>query len=194
MTIEEKFLFTFPFFAILVLCIVISCRLSVKTKSVLFIFWILLASVWFWHRPQYLLHRWKTDSFEDSNVSILSFGLRAHAYAYEEFLSDIVFYRPILQEVLLNNPDPKMRIRAALFLGYSKKESDRQTFYQALEDPEFSVRLAASLGLLPQEYSRSPESFLAYSKFCLLMKQVEDCNPDEKLIREFVDLSKDQIR
>ncbi|ASV12610.1 HEAT repeat domain-containing protein [Leptospira santarosai] len=194
MTIEEKLLFSFPFLGTLVFYILILYRIPFKTKSILFLLSALLTAIWFWFRPQYILHRWKSEPFEDSNVSILSFGLGLHAYAYEEFLNDIVFYRPILHKILRSDPDPKLRIRTALFLGYSKNESDRQVLIFALNDPQFGVRLAASLALLPREYLRSSENFFGYTKFCLLMKQEPDCYQNEKTIREFVDLNRDQFR
>lgn len=177
----------------LVFCIVILVRVSVKIKWILAVVTVLLSVVWFWYRPQYLLSRWRMDSFDDSSRSIVAFGLGAHAYGYEESLSEIVFYRPILREVLLKDPNPKVRIRAALFLGYSKNESDRETLMYALDDSQFGVRLAASLALLPKEFMWSSENFLAYGKFCLLMKQDENCDPDEKTILAFVDLMRSRM-
>ncbi|TGL97528.1 HEAT repeat domain-containing protein [Leptospira barantonii] len=193
MMIEEQLLFSFPFLATLVFCIVILVRISIKIKWILVVVTVLLSVFWFWHRPQYLLNRWRMDPFDDSSRSIVAFGLRAHAYGYEEFLSEITFYRPILYKVLLKEPNPKLRIRAALFLGYSKNQSDRETLIYALDDSQFGVRLAASLALLPKEYMWSSKNFLAYGKFCLLMKQDEHCDPDEKTIRAFVDLMRSQM-
>ncbi|RHX80203.1 HEAT repeat domain-containing protein [Leptospira yasudae] len=193
MTIEEKLLFSFPFLGMFSFCIVVLTRLSVKTKTILVTITVLLSVVWFIDRPQYLLNRWRTDHFDDSNRSIVAFGLGAHAYAYEEFLYDIVFYRPTLREVLLSDSDPKLRIRVALFLGYSKNTSDRETFLRVLDDSHFGVRLAAAAALLPSEYMRSPESFFSYKRFCILMHQDENCDPDEKTIRSFVDWSRKQI-
>lgn len=194
MMIEEKLLYSFPYLVTFVFCILPLLKCSLRIKSILFIVTILLTAVWFWHRPQYLLQQWKNEPFDESSGSVLYFGLGAHSYAYEEFLSDIVYYRPILREVLLKDPSPKMRIRAALFLGYAKNESDRETFLQALNDADFGVQLAASLSLLPREYLNSSENnFKALNNFCLLMKQKEHCDPDEKMIRTFVDWMRNQV-